>query len=88
MSFIEELSDPANWPMVALFMWMMLTSLRGAIGRWKETHIRRTMAGVAFGVIALKIATRLDFQLYERWEMMLFAYFGTVFLIDSCRAKD
>jgi hypothetical protein len=88
MSFVEELrSDPETWPTIALYVWLMIAMviviLRG--GRWKETRIRRTMAGVAFGWIALKLATSLDFPLYERWMVMSFAYLGTVFLIDSIR---
>jgi hypothetical protein len=39
-------------------------------------------------LVALKFATRLDFPLSDRWVVMIFAYIGTVCLIDSVRTKD
>ena len=82
MTWAEELglTDPANWPIATLFTWSTTSGF--------SRDPRRRLAGVGFGVIVLKVATRLDFPLSDRWMMMGFAYLGTVFLIDSIRAKD
>jgi len=56
---------------------------------WKgKAYFRRASAGICFALIMLKFATRLDFPLWDRWLVMIFAYVGTVYLIDGIRAKD
>lgn len=72
------LSDSENWPVLALAIWTVAATYLG--------DRSKSYAGICFGLLALKFATRLDFSLGERWGAMLFAYFGAVLLIDAARA--
>jgi hypothetical protein len=53
-----------------------------------EASRKKILAGSCFGLIALEVATHLNFSLFDKWMLLIAAFCGTTYVVDGCRAKE